>query len=274
MALIHCLDEAGMFGEMWRTIQEMARSAGVIELAELSEIIRILGRAKMVTRHYLSSTKGHKFKPTANTYNSMILMLMQEGPHDKVHELYNDMCNEGNCFPDTVTYNALISALGKLGHDDSAIRLFDEMKDNGLHPTAKIYSTLLAIFFKLGKEGRIEDAIKIFNEMSSLHCTLNMVTYNTVIKVLFESRAPASEATTWFEKMKVNGIVPSSFTYSILIDGFCKTNRVENALLLLEEMDEKGFPLCPAAYCSLINSLGKAKQYKAANELFQELKEN
>ncbi|TQE02792.1 hypothetical protein C1H46_011621 [Malus baccata] len=170
MALIHCLDEASMFGEMWRTIQEMARSARVIELAELSEIIRILGRAKM--------------------------------------------------------------------------------------------------------EGRIEDAIKIFNEMSSLHCTPNMVTYNTIIKVLFESRAPASEATTWFEKMKVNGIVPNSFTYSILIDGFCKTNRVENALLLLEEMDDRGFPLCPAAYCSLINSLGKAKQYEATNELFQELKEN
>ncbi|KAF8389086.1 hypothetical protein HHK36_025771 [Tetracentron sinense] len=39
-------------------------------------------------------------------------------------------------------------------------------------------------------------------------------------------------------------------------------------------MDEKGFPPCPAAYCSLINSLGKAKRYEAANELFQELKEN
>ncbi|KAM1011357.1 hypothetical protein ACFX2I_046646 [Malus domestica] len=86
----------------------------------------------------------------------------------------------------------------------------------------------------LGKEGHIEDVIKIFNEMSSLHCTPNVVTYNIVIKALFESRAPASEAATWFEKMKVNGIVPSSFTYSILIDGFCKTNRVENTLLLLE----------------------------------------
>ncbi|CAN6573272.1 unnamed protein product [Malus baccata var. baccata] len=108
----------------------MAQSARVIEPAKLSEIIRILGRAKMI--------KGHEFKPTANTYNSMILMLMQEGHHDKVHELYNEI--------------ALISALGKLGHDDSVIRLFDEMKDNGLHPTAKIYSTFLAIFFQV-REG-------------------------------------------------------------------------------------------------------------------------
>ncbi|KAM1219623.1 hypothetical protein FF2_046032 [Malus domestica] len=118
----------------------MAQSARVIESAKLSEIIRILGRAKMVNNapSVFYQIKGHKFKPTANTYNSMILMLMQEGHHDKVHELYNEMCNKGNCFPDMITYSALISALGKLGHDDSLIRLFDEMKDNGLHPTAKI----------------------------------------------------------------------------------------------------------------------------------------
>uniref|UniRef100_A0A0A0L8E8 Pentacotripeptide-repeat region of PRORP domain-containing protein n=1 Tax=Cucumis sativus TaxID=3659 RepID=A0A0A0L8E8_CUCSA len=124
------------------------------------------------------------------------------------------------------------------------------------------------------RAGRLEDALKLFGKMDSLQCAPNVVTYNTVIKAIFESKAPASEAALWFEKMKANGIAPSSFTYAILIDGFCKTNRVEKALLLLEEMDEKGFPPCPAAYCSLIDSLGRAKRYEAANELFQELKEN
>ncbi|GMP34819.1 hypothetical protein CsSME_00007533 [Camellia sinensis var. sinensis] len=343
MSLIHCLDEAGLVGEMWKTIQELFRSTCLICPADLSEIVRILGKAKMVNKalSIFYQMKGRKCKPTASTYNSIILMLMQEGHHEKVHELYNEMCNEGNCFPDTVTYSALISTFGKLGREDSAIRLFDEMRENGLHPTAKIYTTLIGIYFKLGmvekalglvqkmkekgcaptvytytevikglgkaqrveeaysifmnmlkegckpdvvlinnvinilgRAGRLADAIRHFEDMESLHCTPNVVTYNTVIKALFECKAPASEASSWFERMKANGVTPSSFTYSILIDGFCKTNRVEKALLLLEEMDEKGFPPCPAAYCSLINTLGKAKRYEAANELFQELKEN
>ncbi|KAK4842832.1 hypothetical protein QYF36_000625 [Acer negundo] len=343
MAFIRCLYEAGMVGEMWKTIQDMVKSTCVIGPPELSEIVKILGRAKMVNKalSIFYQIKIRKCKPSATTYNSMILMLMQEGHHEKIHELYNEMCNEGNCFPNTITYSALISTFGKLGRDDSAIRLFNEMKDNGLQPTEKIYTTLLGIYFKLGrveealglvqemkmkrcaltvytytemikglgrarriddaystfmnmlkegcrpdvvlmnnlinilgKAGRLGDALKLFNEMESLQCTPNVVTYNTVIKVLFESKAPASEASVWFEKMKANGVVPSSFTYSILIDGYCKSNRVEKALLLLEEMDEKGFPPCPSAYCSLINSLGKAKRYEAANELFQELKEN
>ncbi|KAF8388997.1 hypothetical protein HHK36_025682 [Tetracentron sinense] len=343
MALIRCLDEAGLLGEMWNTIQDMVRSTCLIGPAELSEIIRILGKAKMVNKalSIFYQIKTHKCKPTASAYNSMILMLMQEGHHDKVHELYNEMCNEGNCFPDTVTYSALISTFGKLGREDSAMRLFDEMKENGLQPTAKIYTTMIGIYFKLGrvekalglfremkekccaptvftytelikglgkvgrveeaygvflnmleegckpdvvlinnlinvlgKAGRLADAFKLLEGMGSWQCAPSVVTYNIIIKVLFESKAPATDAFSWFEKMKENGVVPSAFTYSILIDGFCKSNRVEKALLLLEEMDEKGFPPCPAAYCSLINSLGKAKRYEAANELFQELKEN
>ncbi|KAJ4843837.1 hypothetical protein Tsubulata_047104 [Turnera subulata] len=330
MALIHSLDEAGLVGEMWKTVQELARSNCVMNSADLSEVVRVLGKAKMVNKALSAfyQIKSRKCKPTTGCYNSMMLVLMQEGGHhEKIHELYNEMCNDGDCFPDTVTYSVLISAFAKLGRDDSALRLFDEMKDNGRHPTAKIYTTLMGIYFKsgmvekalslveemkqkgcsptvytytelvrglgkagrvddaysvflnmlregcrpdvvlinnlinvLGKVGRLEDALKLFDQMGTWGCTPNVVTYNTVIKVLFE--APASEAVLWFEKMKADGIAPSSFTYSILIDGFCKTNRVEKALLLLEEMDEKGFPPCPAAYCSLINSLGKSKTLK------------
>ncbi|XP_050234741.1 pentatricopeptide repeat-containing protein At3g16010 isoform X5 [Mercurialis annua] len=344
LALIHCLNEAGLYGEMWKTIQDMVKSS-ICEIspADLSEIVRMLGQAKMVNKalYVFYQIKGRKCKPTASTYNSMILMLMQANHHERVHEIYNEMCNEGNCFPDTITYSALISAFGKLGRHDLAIMLFDEMKENGLHPNAKIYTTLLGIYFKLnkaekaldviqemkdkgcnltvftytewikglgkagreddayrvfldmindgckpdvvlinnvvnilGKVGRLKDALRVFDQMEALQCEPNVVTFNTVIKALFDCKAPASEAASWFEKMKRRGIAPSSFTYSILIDGFCKTNRVEKALLLLEEMDEKGFPPCPAAYCSLINSLGKAKRYEAANELFLELKEN
>ncbi|KAL2968130.1 hypothetical protein AAZX31_15G013900 [Glycine max] len=303
MALIRCLDEHRMFGEVWKTIQDMVNRA-------LSVFYQV---------------KGRKGRPTVSTYNSV----MQEGHHEKVHELYNEMCSEGHCFPDTVTYSALTSAFAKLNRDDSAIRLFAEMKENGLQPTAKVYTTLMEIYFKemrawrclptvfthtefirgMGKSRRVEDAymiyknmlkdgckpdvilmnnlinilgrsdclrdaIKLFDEMKLLNCAPNVVTYNTIIKSLFEAKASPSEASSWFERMKKDGIFPSSFTSSILIDGYSKTNQVEKALLLLEEMDEKGFPPCPAAYCSLINTLGVAKCYDVANELSQELKEN
>lgn len=139
MALIRCLEEARLVGGMWKMIQEMAKSSCAIGPSDLSDIVRILGKAKMVNKalSVFYQIKNRKCKPTAATYNSMIFTLMQEGHYEKVHELYNEMCSEGNCFPDTVTYSALISTFGKLGRGDSAIRLFEEMKANGLCPTQK-----------------------------------------------------------------------------------------------------------------------------------------
>ena len=50
MALIRCLDEAGLDGEIWRMIQDMVRGSCLIGPADLSEIVRILGKAKMVNK--------------------------------------------------------------------------------------------------------------------------------------------------------------------------------------------------------------------------------
>ncbi|KAK9102187.1 hypothetical protein Sjap_019441 [Stephania japonica] len=309
MGLIYSLEGSGLVGELWRTIQEMIKSDCVIGPVELSEIVRILGKLKMVNKalSVFYQIKARKCSPTASTYNAMIAMLMQEGCYEKVCEVYNEMCDDGEwiaahpkiyttlmgmyfksgdveralglvremkekrCPLTVYTYTELIKGLGKAGRVEDAYRVFLNMRKDGCKPDIVLLNNLINI---LGKAGRLEDAIELFGDMGSFHCEPNVVTYNTIMKALFESRAPSSEIAFWFERMKEKGIEPSEFTYSILIDGFCKTNKVEKALVLLEEMDEKGFPPCPAAYCSLINALGKEKRYEAANELFQELKEN
>lgn len=183
LAFIYCLEEAGLTGELWKTIQEMVRSPCEISPLDLSEIVRILGKAKMVNKalKIFYQVKIRKCRPSSGTYNSLIMMLMQEGHYDKVHEIYKEMCSEGNCFPDTVTYSVLIMAFGKLGRDDSAIRLFDEMRENGLHPSAKIYTTLLAIYFKMGK---VENALDLVKEMKEKDCAPTVYTYTELIKGL------------------------------------------------------------------------------------------
>ncbi|GLJ55285.1 hypothetical protein SUGI_1186350 [Cryptomeria japonica] len=309
MPLIRRLAEAGLVGEMWQTILQMVKCDCRINPSVLSELVRILGKVKMVEK---ACVLFYRIKASS----------------------------EGKCLPDTVTYTMLISNFGKLGHVDSAINLFKEMRENGLQPNAKIYTSLMGTLFKssrygealklfqemrekrfppnvftytevingLGKAGRVQEALrmfqdmqkdgcspdvilfnklidilgnagqldsvfKLFGEMESLGCTPAVVTYNNVMEALFKAKN-ASGALKWFEGMKEKGIHPSPFTYSILIAGLCKTNGLEKALMLLEEMDEKGLPPCSAAYCSLIDALGNAHRYDAAMELFKELIEN
>ncbi|RYR50741.1 hypothetical protein Ahy_A07g037363 isoform B [Arachis hypogaea] len=270
MALIRCLDEHGFTGELWKTIQDMIKSSCPIGPADLSEIVKILGKAKMVNKALSVFYHENGLQPTEKIYTTLMGIYFKSGKVDEALGLVLEMRTQ-RCSPTVFTYTELIRGLGKSGRVDDAYSVYKNMLKDSCRPDVVLMNNLINI---LGRSNRLKDAIKLFEDMKLLDCTPNVVTYNTIIKSLFDARAPPSEASLWLERMKKEGVVPSSFTYSILIDGFCKTNQLEKALLLLEEMDEKGFPPCPAAYCSLINSLGKAKRYEAANELFQELKEN
>ncbi|CAH8272399.1 unnamed protein product [Arabidopsis lyrata] len=119
---------------------------------------------------FFYKAKERKCISTSSTYNSVIPMIMKEGLHEKVHEVYAEMCNERGCFPDMVTYSALISLYEKLGRDDSAVRLFDEMKD-----------ILFGIYFK---EGKVEKALHLFQEMKRAGCFQTVYAYTELIKGL------------------------------------------------------------------------------------------
>ena len=96
------------------------------------------------------------------------------------YEIYKEMCHEGgDCLPDTQTYELLISVFCKLDCKDFATRLFEEMKENRLQPTSKIYNSLMGNFFK---NFQIEGALELFREMRDLNCAPYVFTYTELIK--------------------------------------------------------------------------------------------
>ncbi|KAK4789918.1 hypothetical protein SAY86_017222 [Trapa natans] len=268
MALIHCLDNAKMFGEMWKTIQEMIRTLPKISSSELSEIIRALGRAKMVNKalsvFYL--VKGRKCQPTARTYNSVLLMLMQERHHEKIHELYNEMCNENNCFPDTITYDVLISAFSKLGRYESAIRLFDEMKVNGLEPTVKIYTILLSIYFMLGE---VEKALSLVQNMREKGCAPTVFTYTELIKGLGKA-GRVEEAYDVYSNMRREGCKADVVLMNNLINIFGRAGRLDDSLKIFSDMENMQVTPNVVTYNTIIKSLFESKSCASEAALWYE----
>ncbi|KMZ56293.1 putative Pentatricopeptide repeat-containing protein [Zostera marina] len=245
-----------------------------------------LGRLESA-RQVFDELKEVGMEPRPKMYTNLISLYFRLGEIDCALDLFQQMRSSG-CSPNVYTYTELIRGLGKVSRIDEALGLFCEMKqrqlsgDSGCKPDVVLMNNLLNL---LGKSGHLDDMLTLFSQMeaSSSQHPPNVVSFNTMIKALFDSnsrgsasgvRYRPSDVDSWLEKMKTRGISPSAYTYSILIDGYCKTNRVEKALLLLEEMDEKGYPPCPQAYCSLINTLGNAGRLEAASELFNELCEN
>ncbi|XP_076954691.1 pentatricopeptide repeat-containing protein At3g16010-like isoform X2 [Bidens hawaiensis] len=307
MSLIYCLADSGMFGDMWKMIQEMVRQSAVIDPKDLSEIVKLLGKSKMVNKalSLFYQVKGRKCKPTASTYNSIIIMLMQENHPDKVYDLYTEMCNEGNCFPDTITYSALMSAFAKLGHDQPAIRLFDEMKENGFQPNAKIYTTLLAMHFKSGwvekaldlvkemkdrncaptvytytelikglaKTGKVEEAYRVYINMLKQGCKPDVVLINNVINILGRAGL-ISDAKKVFEDMKLYHCEPNVVTYNTMIKALFESKGLSHeACILFEKMKENGIVPSSFTYSIVIDGFCKTNKVEKALLLLEEMDE-
>jgi pentatricopeptide repeat domain-containing protein 1 len=84
-------------------------------------------------------------------------------------------------WPNTTTYNALVSAHSKAGDIEGVMRVFADMLAAGCARSVITYSTLIAA---CERAGRWEDAVALFDRMPADGCTPNTVTYNSVITAL------------------------------------------------------------------------------------------
>ncbi|XP_056843986.1 pentatricopeptide repeat-containing protein At3g16010-like isoform X2 [Raphanus sativus] len=181
-------------------------------------------------------------------------------------------------------YTSLFGVYCKLGMFEKAFDLLEEVKMKQF-----TFSTFAVLILEFVRVGNLEEAYDLYVNIRRdwlrcprlvlLHKLINILRkidrvevltkvplvwkysngYDALIEALFESNAPDSEVMYLFDQMKADGTVsPTKYTYSVLIDGFCKRNRVDKALLLLEEMDEGGLPPFPKVYCTFITTLGKA----------------
>jgi len=81
--------------------------------------------------------------------------------------------------PNDVTRNVLISAFGKSGHVDQAMDLFNQMKQEGVSPSGKIWNTLLT--FAFGQSGNVDKAMELCTQMQEEGFEPDEETWSTLI---------------------------------------------------------------------------------------------
>ncbi|GMN33779.1 hypothetical protein TIFTF001_004335 [Ficus carica] len=105
-----------------------------------------------------------------------------------------------NCLPNSFTYDYLIHGLCSQGRTDNARELCSEMKSKGFVPSAKSYNSLVNA---LAINEDVEAAVKYLWEMIEQQRSADFITYRT------------------------------------LLDEVCRRGRVEEAMRLLKEFQEK-----------------------------------
>lgn len=180
------------------------------------------------------SRRGNGGLVTTATVTCLIKVLGEEGLADEALAAFYRM-KQFHCKQDVYAYNTVINALCRVGNFRKAKFLLEQMELPGFRspPDTYTYTILISAYCKYSLQTGCRKAI----------------------------RRRLWEANHLFRIMLFKGFVPDVVTYNCLIDGCCKTYRIERAVQLYDDMNKRGCAPNRVTYNSFI------RYYSAVNEI-------
>lgn len=129
----------------------------------------------------------------------------------------------------------LIVLLGRCGQPQRAHQLFNTMIEEGIEPTAELYTALLAASCR---SNLIDEAFGILNEMKNLPlCQPDVFTYSTLIKACVDD-LKFELVELLYEEMAERSITPNTVTQNIVLSGYGKAGKFDQMEKVLSNMLE------------------------------------
>ncbi|KAK8711474.1 hypothetical protein V6N13_146756 [Hibiscus sabdariffa] len=180
---------------------------------------------------------------------------------------------------------AMIGILGRLGKVELAKGIFQTALNEGYGNTVYAFSALISAF---GRSGHWDEAIKVFNSMKNYKLKPNLVTYNAVIDACAKGGAEFKRVVEIFDEMLRSGVHPDRITfnsllavcgvgldrvlYNTLLSIYAKLGRFEEALDICREMEGSGMRKDVVTYNALLGGYGKQGKYDEVRGLFDQMK--
>lgn len=165
-------------------------------------------------------------------------------------------------------YNAMVDVLGKCRNFDLMWALVDEMSTELV-----TLDTMSKVMRRLAKSGKYIEAVDAFLEMERKYgVRTDTNAMNSLMDALVKENSieHAHEAfLNMFDTVK-----PDSRTFNILIHGFCKARRFDDARTMMDLMKVAGFGLDVVTYTSFVEGYCKEGDFRRVDEVLEEMRES
>ncbi|KAJ1430887.1 Tetratricopeptide-like helical domain superfamily [Sesbania bispinosa] len=167
-------------------------------------------------------------------------------------------------------FNSLIRSYGEAGLFKESMKLFQTMKSSGVSPSVVTFNSILSILLRRGRTNMAKD---VYDEMLSTYgVTPDTYTYNILIRG-FCKNSMVDEGFQFFKEMMSFNCNPDVITYNTLVDGLCRAGKVRIARNLVNGMSKKYKDLNPniVTYTTLIRGYCMKQEVDEALVILEEM---
>ncbi|XP_062177990.1 pentatricopeptide repeat-containing protein At1g10910, chloroplastic isoform X2 [Alnus glutinosa] len=242
---------------------EWMQQNGKINASSYSSYMKFMGKSLNPVKAIEIYNGIHDESAKNNVFicNSVLSCLVRNGKFERSIKLFHQMKMDG-LMPDVVTYSTLLAGCIKVKHGYSkALELVQELQHNGLHMDSVIYGTLLAV---CASNNKWEEAESYFNQMKDEGHSPNLFHYSSLLNA-YSSSGNYKKADELVQDMKSVGLVPNKV--------YVRGGLFEKSRDLLSELETMGYADEEMPYCLLMDGLAKAGRIDEAKSLFDEMKE-
>ncbi|URD83478.1 PPR repeat [Musa troglodytarum] len=202
-----------------------------------------------------------------STFASVIDAYGQAALADLAVDVFNRL-PKFDCPQTTAIYNALLSALCRVGNFHGAYALIRRMARKQVPPDRQTFSTLVDAWCAAGY---LEAAKEMVRRMTKEGVLPDVTTFNSLLEAVCKS-GETDFCVGLLQDASELGLCPDISTYKILIPAVSKLGKIEEAFRLFYCAVEDGNKPFPSLYAAIIKALCRAGRFSDAFGLFKDMK--
>lgn len=195
----------------------------------------------------------------------------------KAFELYNQMLQDSAVALNIIVFNAILDCCVECFDIEMMKKIYEDLRQRAVideaypQPDLITYSTVIKGYAKVRDSSKVLDIFYYLCGRDDL--VLDEIIFCSVLDALLKTDR-MSEALSILEQMKTAQIPKTNASYSILIKIFSKLNEIEKAVEIYNEMISTKIQPSLITYTSIIQILIKTKRVVNAIQIFEEILQN
>lgn len=241
-----------------------------INFSSYSSYIKFMGKGLNLARalEIYNNIKDEAMKNNVSICNSVLGCLVRSRKFESSIKLFCQMKQDG-LMPDVFTYSTLLSGCTKVKDGYSkAIELVQELKTSGLQMDSVIYGTILAV---CASSNECDEAENYFYQMKDEGNSPNLYHYSSLLNA-YSVDGNFKKAEMLVQDMKSAGLVPNKVILTTLLKVYVRGGLFEKSRDLLTELQALGYAEDEMPYCLLMDGFAKAGQIHEARSVFEDMK--